>query len=81
MLMPWACFAACAVGFVKIPADNGMLSHVQYSRELFAQRTREALVWAGTRDMATDGATKGAAGRELLHLAAQCCSRIQHELK
>eukprot|EP00969_Alexandrium_andersonii_P077927 3437109-Alexandrium_andersonii.AAC.1 len=74
-------FAACTAGFVKIPADNGMLAHVQYLRELLDQRTLKALIWTDTRDMIADGATKGAVDRELLHLAMQGCCKIQHEMK
>eukprot|EP00969_Alexandrium_andersonii_P251078 11097613-Alexandrium_andersonii.AAC.1 len=58
-----------------------MLFHVQYLRELLDACTLKALVWADARDMVADGATKGAVGRELLHLAMSGTSRVQHDLK
>eukprot|EP00969_Alexandrium_andersonii_P372228 15481272-Alexandrium_andersonii.AAC.1 len=62
-------YAACTAGYVKIPADDVMLSHVQYLRELLDQRTLKALAWTDARDMVAGGATKGAVDRELRHLA------------
>ena len=51
-------FVAVAASFIKIPADNGMLSHVQYLRELLDSRVLTAICWTDTRDLVADGATK-----------------------
>ncbi len=60
-------FAAVTASFVKIPADNGMLTHVQYLRELLDSRVLTALGWTDTRDMVADGTTKGTVDRHHLH--------------
>ena len=44
-------FVVVTASFVKIPADNGMLSHVQYLREALDSRVLSALGWIDTRDM------------------------------
>ena len=51
-------FAALTASFIKIPADNSMLSHVQSMRELVDCRVVTALGWTDTRDMVADGATQ-----------------------
>ena len=51
-------FAAVTASFINIPADNGMLSHVEYMRQLLDCRVVTALGWTDTRDMVADGATK-----------------------
>ena len=74
-------YAACAASFIKIPADNAMLSHVQYVRELLDSRVISALVWAGTRDMLADGTTKGVVERDLLHTCMSGRCEVHHEIK
>ena len=44
-------FAVVTASFIKIPVDNGMLSHVQYLRELLDSRVISAVGWTDTRDM------------------------------
>ena len=70
--------AAVTASFIKIPADNGMLSHVQCMRELLDCRVVTALGWTDTRDMVADGATKGAVDRNLLHECMSGTSAIRH---
>ena len=42
-------FAVVTASFIKIRADNGMLSHVQYMRELLDSRVVVAIGWTDTR--------------------------------
>jgi hypothetical protein len=74
-------FAAVTASFVKIPADNGMLTHVQYLRELLDSRVLTGLGWTDTRDMVADGTTKGAVDRQQLHTCMSGTSEIGHEVK
>ena len=59
--------AAVTATFVKIPADNGVLVHCLYLRELLDHYVLDALIWLDTRDMTSDGLTKGAVERTALH--------------
>ena len=61
-------FVACTASYIKIPADNAMLSHVQYVRELLGCRVISALGWSDTRDMLADGTTQRVVERET------CCT-------
>ena len=74
-------YAAVTASFIKIPADNGMLSNIQYLRELLDNRILTAICWVGTRDMLADGATKGSIDRSQLHSCMSGTSTIAHELK
>ena len=74
-------FAAVTASFVKILADNGMLTHVQYLRELLDSRVLTALGWTDTRDMVADGTTKGAVDRQQLHTCMSGTNEIGHEVK
>merc|ERR1712242_334460 len=59
-------FVAITSTYIKIPADNGVLSHIQYVRELLDTRVLQWLFWVDTRDMCADGLTKGSVDREAL---------------
>jgi len=74
-------FAAVTASFIKIPADNGMLSHVQYLRELLDSRVLTAICWTDTRDMVADGATKGSIDRKQVHTCLSGTSEINLEIK
>ena len=74
-------YAAVTASYIKIPADNAMLSHVQYLRELLDQQILDGILWTDTRDMIADGATKGAVDRSLLHECMAGNSCIRHEIK
>ncbi|MFM7983651.1 MAG: hypothetical protein ACKPKO_30440, partial [Candidatus Fonsibacter sp.] len=74
-------FAALTASFIKIPADNGMLSYVQHLRELLDSRVLTAIAWVDTRDMVADGATKGSVDRSHLHSCMNGASTLAHELK
>ena len=60
-------FVAITSTYIKIPADNGVLSHIQYARELLDTRVLQWLFWVDTRDMCADGLTKGSISREAIH--------------
>ena len=74
-------FAAVTATFIKIPADNGVLVHCLYLRELLDFRVLEYLIWLDTRDMTADGLTKGAVDRLALHDAMQGGIKFLHEAK
>ena len=59
-------FVAITSTYIKIPADNGVLSHIQYIRELLDTDVLKWIFWVDTRDMCADGLTKGSVDREAL---------------
>jgi hypothetical protein len=59
-------YAAVTATFIKIPADNGILCHLLYLRELLDTGVLKALIWTDTRDMLADGMTKGAVDRKAI---------------
>ena len=74
--VPWALYldalsvyAAITATFIKTPADNGVLIHCLYLRELLNKNILHALIWQDTRDMLADGLTKGQVDRAALHAA------------
>ena len=60
-------FVAITSTYIKITADNGVLSHIQYLRELLDTKVLQWLFWVDTRDMCADGLTKGSVSRERIH--------------
>ena len=60
-------FVSITSTFIKAPADNAVLSHIQYIRELLDTRVLQWLFWVDTRDMCADGLTKGSIDRETIH--------------
>jgi hypothetical protein len=74
-------YAAITATFVKTPADNGVLVHCLYVRELLDHDVLQALIWQDTRDMLADGLTKGAVDRKALHEAMDGLVVINHECK
>ena len=52
-----------------------------YLRELLDYGVLEALVWLDTRDMTSDGLTKGAVDRKALHDLMEGSIVISHECK
>ena len=60
-------FVAVTASLIKLPADNGMLSHAQYLRELLDCRVVTAIGLTDTRDMVAHGATNSVVDRSLLH--------------
>ena len=74
-------YSATTATFVKTPADNGVLCHIQYLRELLDEGILYALVWADTRDMLADGLTKGSIDREQLHALMDGKVEVKHDIK
>ena len=71
--------AAITATFVKVPADNGVLAHCLYLRELLDHNVLHALIWQDTRDMIADGLTKGAVERDALHAAMEGVAKVAHQ--
>ena len=67
--------------FVNIPADNSVLCHVQYIRELLDLKILTALIWCDTRDMLVDGLAKGSIEREMIHSVMGGTAPITHTVK
>ena len=74
-------YASATATYIKAPAEKGLLSHVQYLRELMDNRVLDALAWQDTRDMAADGLTKGSVERTLLHKLMNGELTFQHAPK
>ena len=74
-------YASVTATFVKTPADNGVLVHCLYLRELLDNDVLMALIWLDTRDMVADGLTKGAVDRKALHDLMNGIVTIAHECK
>ena len=53
-------FAAVTATFVKTPAEKSLLSHVQFLRVVLDNGCLRYMAWLDTRDMTSDGLTKGA---------------------
>ena len=74
-------FAAVTAVFIKTPAEKSLLCHIQFLRELLDHCVLAAIVWLDTRDMWSDGLTKGAVQRDaLLRLLDGYCI-MKHEPK
>jgi hypothetical protein len=74
-------FAAITATYIKHPAEKGLLSHVQFIRELLDTGVLRALIWIDTRDMASDGLTKGSVERTALHELMNGIHIFKHEFK
>ncbi len=69
-----AVFEAARVVDTRTPAESSLLVVVQSLRELLDLRRLRKLWWIDTRDMLTDGMTKGAIARGLIQKV--CSSSI-----
>jgi len=74
-------FAAITATFVKAPAEKGLLNHIQFIRELLDTHVLFALLWIDTRDMLSDGLTKGSVDRAQLHACMDGYFKLLHEPK
>ena len=59
-------FAAIAATTVKIPAEKNLAGHLFWLRELIDRKVLSQIQWADTRDMSSDGHTKGSIDRQML---------------
>ena len=74
-------YAATTANHIKIPAEKGLLSHLQYVRELVDRGILKFLAWTDTRDMLADALTKGAVERDRIELAMSGFLRFDHAQK
>ena len=74
-------FASITSLYVKAPAEKGLLAHLQYVRELLDTGVIDALMWIDTRDMHSDGLTKGAVERDLIQSLMDGHMEFKHEIK
>ena len=74
-------FAAITATYIKHPAEKGLLSHVQFVRDLLDTTVLQALLWIDTRDMLADGLTKGCIDRTVLHKLMSGYCEYAHEFK
>ena len=59
-------FAAIAATTVKIPSEKNLAGHLFWLRELIDRKVLSQIQWADTRDMSSDGHTKGSIDRQML---------------
>ena len=50
--------AAVTADQVRMPAENSLLGHLRWLRELLDRNQLRAFTWCDTRDMLSDGLTK-----------------------
>ena len=74
-------FAAVSAVFIKTPAEKSLLCHVQFLRELLDDHVLAAIAWLDTRDMVSDGLTKGAVPRDALLKILDGVWQLQYEPK
>ena len=74
-------YASITATFIKTPADNSVLFHLKYIRELLDNKVLAAMCWTDTRDMMADGLTKGTIDRQALHEAMSGLCSVGHEMK
>ena len=73
--------AAVTAQHVKAPAEGNLLGHIQFLRELLDTGVLSQIAWVDTRDMVSDGLTKGSIDREGLHELMKGTFRTQHDVK
>ena len=74
-------YAAVTATFIKTPAEKSLLCHVQFLRELLDYGVLAAIVWLDTRDLVSDGLTKGAVARDALTKVLDGLLTFMHEPK
>ena len=63
----------------KLPSEGSTLHHVQWIQELMERQILEALFWTDTRDMISDGMTKGSIARAAIRTAMELgCWKLNH---
>ena len=71
--------AAVTATFIKTPAEKSLLTHIQFLRELLDHGVLHSLLRIDTRDMYSDGLTKGAVDRAMLHALMEGRVEFKHE--
>ena len=75
----YSIFSAIVMDHPKIPAEKSLLVQLQWMTEQLLTKKLKALVWLDTRDMCSDGLTKGSIDREALHNIMTGHLHICHE--
>ena len=71
-------FSAVSAEHIKTPSEKGTLYHAQWIRFLVDKRII-VLAWCDTRDMLSDGLTKGVVDRQALQAAMRGKWIMEHE--
>ena len=66
---------------LKVPTEKTLLGHVSWLREMLALGILESVQWCDTRDMTSDGHTKGSIDRHLLLEVMSGRQSFKHEVK
>ena len=74
-------YASITATFIKTPADNSALCHLQYIREMLDRHILTALCWVDTRDMIADGLTKGTVDRAAIHECMAGTASVSQAMK
>ena len=74
-------FAAITAQVVKPPAERSLVSHVQWLRQMLDWQVLRGIVWMDTRDMVSDGLTKGKVSRDQLHALMRGFLKLAHDSK
>ena len=74
-------YSAITAQYVKAPAERSLISHVQWIRELLDHQVIRYIAWIDTRDMHSDGLTKGKVPRDALHELMRGEYILRHPLK
>ena len=74
-------YAAIAASTVKVPSEKNLAGHLFWLRELLDKKVITHIQWADTRDMSSDGHTKGSIDRQMLLDIMLGKFAYQHETK
>ena len=74
-------FSAITAKVVKPPAERSLVSHVQWLRQMLDWQVLRGIVWLDTRDMVSDGLTKGKVSRVQLHALMRGFLKLSHDSK
>ena len=74
-------FSAITAQYVKAPSERSLISHAQWLREPLDHKVLNHIAWVDTRDMHSDGLTKGEVLRKRIHELMAETYRLRHPLK
>ena len=83
----WLCIdamsvlAAVSAEAVRAPTEKSLMNHVCWLRELADRGLLTGLAWVDTRDMLSDGLTKGSVARSLIDSALEGRWSLKHAAK
>ena len=73
--------AAISAEAVRAPAEKSLVGHLLWLREFADRGILTGAAWVDTRDMLSDGLTKGSVDRSLIDAALNGTWRVQHTPK